>query len=141
MAKNSYPLSQVANELDSIMASMLTEYSEELQEKADKVTEEVAQDFAKRLKDATPRSDSSDGTGVHMADTVMVVHKNQRSLGRAKKVRYVCYGKWQVSHLLEFGWTSKNGKRVNRNPFVRPLFDQNKERYVKMYKEALNKND
>lgn len=138
MAKNSYPLSQVAKELDSILSSMITEYSEELQEKADKITEEVAQDFAKKLKEVTPRSDEGD---VHMADTVVVIPKTQKAYGRAKKVRYVAYGKWQISHLLEFGWTSKNGKRVDRKPFVRPLFDQNKERYFKMYKEGLNKND
>lgn len=138
MAKNSYPLSQVSNELNSILASMLTEYSEELQEKADKVTEEVAQDFAKKLKDATPRSD--EGT-VHMADTVKVTTKKEKSLGNKVKVRFVSYGKWQISHLLEFGWTSKGGKRVDRKPFVRPLFDENKERYVRMYKEGLSKND
>lgn len=141
MAKNSYPLSQVANELDSILSGMLTEYSEELQEKADKVTEEVAQDFAKKLKDATPRSDLLDNTGVHMADTVMVTHKKEREYGQVKKARYVSYGKWQISHLLEFGWTSKKGKRVNRKPFVRPLFDENKERYVRMYKEGLNRDE
>lgn len=138
MAKNSYPLSQVSKELDSILAGMFTEYSEELQEKADKVTEEVAQDFAKKLKDATPRSD--EGT-VHMADTVKVTTKKEKSLGKKTKVRYVSYGKWQISHLLEFGWTSKGGKRVDRKPFVRPLFDENKEKYVKMYKEGLSKND
>lgn len=141
MAKNSFPLSQVANELDSMIASMLTEYSEELQEKADKITEAVAQDFASKLRQETPRSDELDDTGVHMADTVMVVHKKERSFGAPKKARYVCYGKWQISHLLEFGWTSKKGKRVDRKPFVRPLFDQNKDRYMQMYKEGLEKND
>ena len=134
---NSYPLSQVANELDRIVSNMLMEYSEELQEKADKVTEKVAQDFADKLKQVTPRSDETDG--VHMADTVMVTAKRQRQLGRVRGVRYVSYGKWQVSHLLEFGWTSKGGKRVNRTPFVRPLFDQNKDKYAAMYKEDLSK--
>lgn len=134
MAKNSYPLSQVANELNSIISSMLTEYSEELQEKADKVTEQVAEDFATRLKDATPRSDEG---GTHMADTVKVTYKTEKSLGKKVKARFVHFGKWQISHLLEFGWTSKDGKRIDRSPFVRPLFDQNKERYMKMYKEAL----
>ena len=138
MAENSYLLSQVSNELNSILASMLTEYSEELQEKADKVTEQVAEDFAKKLKDATPRSD--EGT-VHMADTVKVTTKKEKSLGKKVKARYVSYGKWQISHLLEFGWTSKNGKRIDRKPFVRPLFDENKEKYVKMYKDGLSKND
>lgn len=136
MAKNVYPLSQVANELNEIISGMITEYSEELQQKAEKVTEKVAEDFAARLKDATPRSDEGE---VHMADTVKVSGKKETSLGRVSRPRFVHYGKWQASHLLEFGWTSKNGKRVERQPFVRPLFDQNKERYMKMYKEELEK--
>ena len=136
MGKNSYPLSQVANELNSIISGMLTEYSEEMQEKADLVTEKVAEDFAEKLREATPRSADS---VTHMADTVKVTTKKERSIGKVVHARFVHYGKWQVSHLLEFGWTSKNGKRVDRTPFVRPLFDRNKERYTKMYKEELEK--
>ena len=131
---NSFSLSQVANELNQILSQYFNEYSQELQEKADKVTEEVAQDFAEKLRQVTPRSDDN---GTHMADTVKVVTKSERSFAKRTKARYVCYGKWQISHLLEFGWTSKNGQRVDRKPFVRPLFDQNKERYAKMYKEKL----
>lgn len=138
MAKNSFPLSQVANELNSMIAEFLTEYSEELQEKADKVTEEVAKDFAEKLKTVTPRSDEGP---VHMADTVKITTKKEKSLGKKVKVRFVSYGKWQISHLLEFGWTHQSGKRIDRQPFVRPLFDENKDRYYKMYKEALSKND
>lgn len=138
MAKNSFPLSQVANELNSMIAEFLTEYSEELQEKADKVTEEVAKDFAEKLKTVTPRSDEGP---VHMADTVKITTKKEKSPGRKVKVRFVSYGKWQISHLLEFGWTHQSGKRIDRQPFVRPLFDENKDRYYKMYKEALSKND
>lgn len=133
---NTFPLSQVANELNQILSQYLTEYSEELQEKADEVTEEVARDFAAKLKEVTPRSDNNT---THLADTVKVVYKKERSFGQPKKARYVCYGKWQIAHLLEFGYTAKNGRRIDRIPFVRPLFDQNKERYSKMYKEKLQK--
>ena len=133
---NTYPLSQVANELNKIISGMLNEYSEELQEKADKVTEQVAQDFAEQLKEVTPRSDS---LGEHMADTVQVTTKKEKSLGKVVRARFVHYKKWRVSHLLEFGWTARDGGRVERTPFVRPLFDRNKERYTKMYKEELEK--
>lgn len=136
MSKNSYPLTKVANELGDIISSMLTEYSEELQEKCDAITEEVAQDFATKLKDVTPRSNYN---GEHIADTVLVTTQEEKQYGRVKKARYVSYGKWQIAHLLEFGWTTKNGKRVTRSPFVRPLFDNNKDRYHRMYKEGLGK--
>lgn len=136
MSKNSYPLTQVANELGNIISSMLTEYSEELQKKCDAVTEEVAQDFADKLKDVTPRSNYD---GEHIADTVMVTQKQEKEYGQVKKAQYVSYGKWRIAHLLEFGWTTKNNRRITRTPFVRPLFDSNKERYYHMYKEGLGK--
>ena len=133
---NSYPLSQVANELNKIISGFLTEYSEELQEKVDKVTEEVAKDFAAQLKEVTPRSNEDTE---HMADTIKVTAKKEKSYGKVVRARFVHYGKWQVSHLLEFGWTSKGGKRIDRKPFVRPLFDQNKDKYFRMYKEGVEK--
>ena len=138
MAKNSYPLSQVANELNNMVAEFLTEYSEELQAKADKVTEEVAKDFAEKLKTVTPRSDEGP---VHMADTVIITTNREKIYGHPSKARFVSYEQWQLTHLLEFGWTHQSGKRIDRQPFARPLFDQNKERYYKMYKEELSKND
>lgn len=136
MAKNSYPLNYVSSQLDSILSEMFTEYSEELYEKANIVTEQIAKDFAVKLKDVTPRSDY---TGEHIADTIKVSEETKKSFGRSGKVYRVHFGKWQIAHLLEFGWTAKNGKRITRRPFVRTLFDNNKERYVNMYKEALKK--
>ena len=133
---NTYPLSYVSSNLNKIVSEMLNEYSEELSEKADKITEKVANDFAEKLKEVTPRS--TDNTE-HLADTVTVTAKNKKSYGRASKIRYVHYGKWNIAHLLEFGWTLRNGQRLNRTPFVRPLFDNNKERYYNMYKEGLSK--
>ena len=53
MARNVYPLSYVSSSLNKIISEFLTEYSEELQAKADKITEQVAKDFASQLKDVT----------------------------------------------------------------------------------------
>lgn len=136
MSRNSYPLSYVSRELNTILSEMIQEYGEDLSQKADKVTANIAEDFAKKLKEVTPRSDSDHD---HMADTVRVTKKSEKSYGRTGKSYIVHYGKWQISHLLEFGWTAKNGKRITRSPFVRPLFDNNKSEYYQMYKEVLSK--
>lgn len=135
-SKNSYPLNYVSSQLNNMLSEMLTEYSEELSAKAEKITQEVAQDFATKLKEVTPRS-SYDSE--HIADTVKVTAQNEKYYGRVSKVYRVHYGKWQIAHLLEFGWTKKNGERLDRTPFIRPLFDNNKERYYKRYKEELSK--
>lgn len=133
---NTYPLSYVSSNLNKIISELVDEYSEELSEKADKITEEVARDFAEKLKEVTPRSTYNTE---HLADTVTVTTKTEKSYGRKRKMRYVHYRKWQISHLLEFGWTLKNGKRIDRKPFVRPLFDNNRDRYYRMYREGLGK--
>lgn len=135
MAKNVYPLSTVSSQLNSILLEMFNEYGDKISEKAYGVTEKIAQDFAEQLKTVTPRSNSNTE---HTADTVVVSKRDKVTYGKKHSVLYVHYRKWQLTHLLEFGWTAKNGRRVTRTPFVRPLFDNNKERYYNMYKEALN---
>lgn len=135
MARNVYPLSYVSSNLNKIVSEFLTEYSEELQAKADKITENVAKDFANQLKAVTPRSENT--SEEHLADTIVVTTKTQKVYGRTSKARYVHFRKWQISHLLEFGWTARNGKKITRTPFVRPLFDKNKDRYYNMYKDGL----
>ena len=127
----------VANNLNNIVAEFLTEYSEELQKKADEVTEKVANDFAKELKTVTPRSESI--VSEHLADSIKVTAKKQKGYGKTTTARYIHFNKWQIAHLLEFGWTLKNGQKLTREPFVRPLFDRNKDRYYRMYKEELKK--
>ena len=134
----SYPLAYVANEMKKIIADIVTDYETEISGKAAEITEKVANDFAEQLKSATPRSENP-GLYEHLADTVKVTKKAEKSLGTKGKKFYVHYGKWQIAHLLEFGWTLKNGKRIDRKPFVRPLFDNNRDRYYRMYREGLGK--
>lgn len=132
---NSYPLSYVSANLNKMLSEFFTEFGEKAQEKAYAVTKQVAQDFAEKLKSATPKSPNPRGYE-HLADTVVVSEKGEKFAGGKGKVLYVHYTKWQIAHLLEFGWTARDGRFITRTPFVRPLFDDNKERYYRMYKEA-----
>lgn len=134
----SYPLSYVANEMNKIIADIVTDYETEISKKAEEITVQVANDFAEKLRQETPKSDIEGGLP-HLADTVRVTEKREKSLGSKGRKMYVHFGKWQIAHLLEFGWTLRNGKRLERKPFVRPLFDNNRERYYRMYKEGIQK--
>lgn len=136
--QHTYPLSYVANEMNRIIADIVTDYETELSGKAAEITKQVANDFAGKLRQVTPRS-STEGSQPHLADTVKVTEKREKSLGSKGRKLYVHFGKYQIAHLLEFGWTLRNGKKLVRTPFVRPLFDNNKERYYQMYKEGLSK--
>ena len=136
--QKTYPLSYVANEMNRILSDIVTDYETQISGKAAEITKQVAEDFAGQLRQATPRS-TIQSPLPHLADTVKVTEKLERSLGRKGKAVYVHYGKYQIAHLLEFGWTLRNGQRLERTPFVRPLFDRNKERYYRMYKDGLSK--
>lgn len=133
---NEYPLTYVAKEMQNILSGFLQDYESELNSKVDEITEQVANDFASQLRQVTPRSFIN---GEHLADTVKVSTQAEKSYGRKSKIYVVHYGKWQIAHLLEFGWTARNGVRIERKAFVRPLFDNNREKYVKMYKDGLGK--
>ena len=139
--EHSFTLNYVTNELGNILAEMFAEYGEDVSERANKVTKEIAEDFAKKLKSETPRSGYP---GENLADAVQVTEGKEKSYGRIGKTYTVHYDKdgsqrWRIAHLLEFGWTARNGKRIDRKPFVRTLFDNNRERYYKMYKDELSK--
>ena len=136
--ERSYPLSYVANEMNKIIADIVTDYETEISKKAQEITVQVANDFADKLRKETPRSTVESGSP-HLADTVKVTEKREKSLGSKGKKLYVHFGKWQIAHLLEFGWTLRNGQRLERKPFVRPLFDSNRDRYYKMYKDGIEK--
>lgn len=133
---NSYPLNYVSNNLNRIVSEFLKEYSDTAYEKANQITEEVAKDFAAKLKEKTPRSTRSDE---HLADTVEVTPVKEKAYGRETSAQVVHYGKWQIAHLLEFGYTLRNGNKLVRTPFIRPLFDENRDKYYKMYKDGMSK--
>ena len=131
-----YPLSYVAKEMQNILAEFVSDYADEVEGKAAEITQQVATDFASLLGPATPRSTKVDE---HLADTVKLTKSTSKYYGKKTTAYVVHYGKWQIAHLLEFGWTSKNGEHVVRQPFIRPLFDRNRDRYVKMYKDGLKR--
>lgn len=135
---NGYPLSYVSENLSKMMAEFVTDYEKEISGKAQEVTRQVAEDFASQLKEVTPKSEHAGFHG-HLADTIVISEKGEKFAGGKNKALYVHFEKWQIAHLLEFGWTARNGMFITRTPFIRPLFDKNMPKYYNMYKEALSK--
>ena len=137
---HTYPLSTISKEFSSIMNEMLTEYADTFQKNSYRAVQKIANTFAEDLKSVTPRSDSVAGyDGAHLADSIVVSKKGERYYSSTHEAYFVHFQKWQIAHLLEFGWTARNGRRIERTPFVRPLFDNNKERYMQIIKEELSK--
>lgn len=122
-----YPLKYVADNFSKIVEEYVDTYEKEKSGKTDEILKEISNDFADNLKQVTPRSTNT--KGVHLADTIGVEKSGKKYI--------VYFGKYQIPHLLEFGWTAKNGRRINRTPFIRPLFDRSKEKYVRLFKKRL----
>ena len=138
MAKtnNSYPLSYVTQNLDKMMSELVAECGTRIDKDASEVLKKCADDYSQQLKNVTP---SSTKNTVHLKDTIQVSEQKSQYYGKVQKAQVVHFKKWQIAHLLEFGWTAKNGMKVVRNPFIRPLFDSNKNKYYKWMKEGLQK--
>lgn len=101
------------------------EYLAQLTDKTEKAMLKEAEELAKELKEATPRSNNN---GEHMAELWKVVKDTKTN-------RFIVYndGKGSLIHLLEFG-TVRMGKR----PFIVPTYDKNKIKIMRNIKNALS---
>lgn len=136
MADKVYPISYVTKHLQELLKKAFDEYGDQLEKDASQSLYECAEDYAKELKPVTPRSKIDHE---HLADTIGVKKETKVYYGKSSEVAVVYFRKYQLPHLLEFGWIGRNGKKVERKPFMRPLFDKNSDRYYRKIVEDLMK--
>jgi HK97 gp10 family phage protein len=137
MAKKTIPLSQISNQFADIVGGMIDSYVKELETNLEPIIEEVAKDFAKDLAEGTPVSNTDGGKYGHLKDNIKVsrIRKDRQTVG----FRVHFGNKGWLSTLREYGWTTVNGRLVSPKPFIRPIFDQNKERYSKKIRDSIDR--
>ena len=93
----------------------LSAYTEEIAQEIEKAADKRAKEAVKTLKETSPRSEKKHP---HYADGWTV--KKQKSNG---KLEVTIYNKKKphLTHLLEYGWLKKDGKRVVRKPHIEPV--------------------
>lgn len=96
-----------ADSFEQAIKKLLAEYDDEVNETLKEVIPEVAKEGAKKLKDTSPRNETSKkkrkyyrGWAVQLEEGRMVT----------KATIYGKTGTYQLAHLLEFGHVTKNGK-------------------------------
>lgn len=136
MSDRREPIEVVAEKFEEMIAGFLDDYEKELSVNIEQAVKEAANMFANDLRPKVPVSDGDGGSQGHLRDNLKVTKK----IVNGRPVYIAHFGKkgW-LSVLLEYGWTKRNGKKMERKPFIRPTYDQNEQKYYNHIKEAVER--
>ena len=116
-------------ELEKELMKYLKEYEEEIEGEVKETTDSVTKEVVKELKNTSPRSKHNRKKPYYKGWT--------KQVGKQSKGRYTIkiYNKtnYQLTHLLEFGHATRNGRMTKAIPHIRPV----EEKYNKLYQERL----
>ena len=117
------------DELEDALKKYLDEYGENIEEGVKEATDTITKEAVKEIKETSPRSKKTRETPYYKGWT--------KQAGKQNKGKYTVkiHNKtnYQLTHLLEFGHATRNGKRTKAIPHIRPL----EEKYSKLYEEKL----
>lgn len=118
-----------AEELESTLKQYLNEYQEEIGKAVKETTDDITKEAVKEIKKTSPRRKGTRKNPYYKGWT--------KQTGKQNKGKYIVkiHNKtnYQLTHLLEFGHATRNGKRTKAIPHIRPL----EEKYNKIYEEKL----
>ena len=120
--------------LQETVMDYLENYSEDIQDKIVKITDNVTKEAKEKLKQISHKKFK-----LHGRKNPYYLGWATKTDGKNKQYRYVkaIWNKtnYQLTHLLEFGHATKNGKHTKANPHIRPV----EEEYSKIFEEKLEK--
>lgn len=117
--------------LQSVLMDYLNNYKEEIDEDVKEATDEVTRKAKAELVQTSPRSGAARKTKYYKGWAI--------KLNKSKKETYskVIWNKtnYQLTHLLEFGHTTRNGGRTKAIPHIQPV----EEKYGVEFVDKLEK--
>ena len=117
------------DELEDALKKYLDEYGENIEEGVKEATDTITKEAVKEIRKTSPRRKKTRKTPYYKGWT--------KQVGKQNKGKYTVkiHNKtnYQLTHLLEFGHATRNGKRTKAIPHIRPL----EEKYSKLYEEKL----
>ena len=116
-------------DFQNVVKDYLEDWLEDIEEDVEDTTNDLTKQAVKELKQTSPKGKGSRKEPYHKGWTKQ---KNRRN-----KCKYTVkiHNKtnYQLTHLLEFGHATRNGKRTKALPHIRPL----EEKYNKLYEEKI----
>lgn len=115
--------SQLATELEKYLSQYKEDITEDVKRNSDKISKE-AQAELKRISPIDKYGDR----GRHYADGWRISSSTTQDYISKKVYNATDY---QLTHLLEFGHTTRNGGHVNAQPHIRPTEDKYRNKFIK----------
>ena len=114
-----------ADALSDEIAKLLSEYEAEIVKNTDACGKAVANAAAKKLRQTSPKR-----TGKYVTREKGAFGENAKYIVHNKK-------RYRLTHLLEHGHVTANGKRTRAIPHIKPVEEQVIREYEKQVREAI----
>ena len=115
------------NEITKAIMSVLEDYSNATQEALEAAAEEAAAEAVAELKATSPK-----GTGKYAKSW-----KHEEMKDKKGHVEVVRATKYQITHLLEYGYAKRNGGRVEGTPHIKPVADKAAKVFEKKLRQKI----
>lgn len=107
----------------------LENYSDDISEVVEKVSNEVGKEAVEEIQQTSPKKRGSYAKGWKL---------KKDKLGKSKySVKIHNKTDYQLTHLLEFGHATRNGKRTKAIPHIRPVEQKYSEKYEQELKRKI----
>lgn len=113
----------LAKEIEKALES----YSEDISEIVEEVSNSVGKEAVDEIKETSPKNQGNYAKG-------WTLKKDKKNKGKYH-VKIHNKTDYQLTHLLEFGHATKNGKRTKAMPHIRPI----EQKYTQKYEQELKR--
>lgn len=105
------------DDLQKVLMDYLNNYKEDIDEDVIEAVDETTKEACQELKQTSPRGKGSRDNPYHKGWSVKL---SRKKTGVYEKVIWNKTN-YQLTHLLEFGHTTRNGGRTREIPHIRPV--------------------
>ena len=123
--------------LEKKLQEYLTQYKEDIDEEVVETTNTVIKEAKQELIQTSPRSGIARDTKYYKGWAI-------KNGGRTRKGKYYSKVIWnktnyQLTHLLEFGHTTRNGGRTTPQPHIRPVEEKYGEKFADLLEKKIRR--